>query len=141
MSKYTDSPVTFKSGEAIAAFLRVVSHGRTIKKATSTEFGFGVTINGVAINKDVGVRFYTHGGTCKMTASGVIVAGREVYAANGGKIAGSGTITIGTALDSATGDGSVIEVIPHIDYDQRSSSSSLSSSSSSLSSSSSSGGA
>jgi len=71
---------------------------------------------------------YDHGGTHKMTASGTITAGAKVYAAASGKIAGTGTLLIGTALDAATEDGSVIEVVPHISRQQSSSSSSSSSS-------------
>ena len=55
---------------------------------------------------------------------GAISAGDLVYAAAGGKIAATGTLLIGTALDAATGDGSVIEVLPHESSSSNSSSSS-----------------
>jgi hypothetical protein len=46
-----------------------------------------------------------------MIASGAITAGNSVYAAAAGKIAASGTIVLGTALESSTADGDVIEVL------------------------------
>ena len=80
-------------------------------KADASDYGFGVTQEGVASGKDADVRFYEHGGTLKMTASAAITAGAKVYAAADGKIAATGTKLIGTALDAATDDGSVIAVI------------------------------
>jgi len=67
-------------------------------------------------------------GTRTFETVGAISAGDLVYAA-GGKIAATGTLLIGTALDAATGDGSVIEVLPHVGHQQSSSSNSSSSSS------------
>jgi hypothetical protein len=61
-------------------------------------------------------------------ASAAIDAGAKVYAAAGGKVAPTGTLLIGTALDAASANNSVIEVIPHIARTQSSSSSSSSSS-------------
>jgi len=68
-------------------------------------------------------------GTRTFESVGAISAGDLVYAAAGGKIAATGTLLIGTALDAATGDGSVIEVLPHVGHQQSSSSNSSSSSS------------
>lgn len=129
MGKFTNSPMTFTSGEAIAVALRVKLATRIAWLATATDYGIGTSIEGVAISKDLAIRNYEHGGSHKMTASGVIVAGAKAYAAAGGKIAATGTLLIGTALDAATGDGSVIEVMPHLGIQQSSSSSSSSSSS------------
>jgi len=129
MTRQADSPAPFITGEAIAVFLRVKAAIRTVWKADDADYGFGVTQEGVASGKNVSVRHYEHGGSMKMTASEAITAGAKVYAAADGKIAASGTLVIGTALDAATDDGSVIEVLPHIGYQQSSSSSSSSSSS------------
>jgi hypothetical protein len=46
-----------------------------------------------------------------MVASGAITAGNPIYAAANGKIAGSGSIYEGIALETATADGDVIEVM------------------------------
>ncbi len=138
MTQYSNSPKSFTSAEALAAFRRVKIAGATRKAlyADASDYGIGTTIEGVAISKLVGIRLWEHGGSHKVTAGGTIAAGQKVYAAANGKVAASGSLLIGTALDAATDDGSVIEVLPHIGYQQSSSSSSASSSSSSSSSSS-----
>ena len=129
MATQSDSPKSFLAGEAIAAFLRVKAYGRTAYLADATDYGIGVAQIGVAISVDVEIRLDSHGGSSKMTASGAISAGAKVYAAASGKIAATGTLLIGTALDAASGNGSVIEVLPHPGYQQSNSSSSSSSSS------------
>lgn len=114
MGKVTNSPMTFTSGEAIAVALRVKLAARIAWLAVATDYGVGTSVEGVASDKDITIRNYEHGGSHKMTASGVIVAGAKVYAAAGGKVAATGTLLMGTTLDAATGDGSVIEVLPHL---------------------------
>jgi len=124
----TNSPFTLTAGAAIAAFLRVKASGRTGYLAGASDYGVGTAIEGVASGKQVTVRLWEHGGTHKCVASAAISAGAKVYAAASGKIAATGTLLIGTALDAASGNNSVIEVIPHIGHTQSSSSSSSSSS-------------
>jgi hypothetical protein len=46
-----------------------------------------------------------------MVALTAITAGNPVYAAASGKIAATGTVFVGTALEAATADGDVIEVL------------------------------
>ena len=129
MTKQSDSPLSFTAGETIGAYLRVKLAGRTAYLAGASEFGVGVCQQAQSSGQFVCIQPYEHGGTMKMTASGVIAAGKNVFAAASGKIAATGTKRIGTALEGATADGSVIEVAPHIGYQQSSSSSSSSSSS------------
>jgi len=131
MTTYSDSPKTFTAGEALDAFLRVKLHGRTVYKADAVDYGIGTVIKDAAEGADVGVRDYKHGGSHKMVANGSIEQGRKVYAAADGKIADDETLLIGTALDEASGDDSVIEVWVHPAHQQSSSSSSFSSSTSS----------
>jgi len=128
MTTQADSPRTFTAGEDLDAFLRVKAAGRTVSLAGSSDYGIGATQKDADSGENVAIRLDAHGGTMKMTASGAITTGDKVYAAASGKIAATGTILIGTALDTATGDGSVIEVLPHPGYQQSSSSSSSSSS-------------
>lgn len=130
MTIQSNSPKTFKAGEALSEFLRVKIKGsdRTAWLADASDYGVGVNQETVAINLWAAIRLWEHGGSHKCVASGAISAGVKVFAAAGGKVSASGTLIIGTALDAATGDGSVIEVIPHIGYTQSSSSSSSSSS-------------
>lgn len=128
MATKADSPMTFTAGEALASFLRVKLAAKTAYLAGATDYGIGTVIAGVASGINVAVRLDSHGGSHKMVAGGGITAGVKVYAAASGKIAATGTKLIGTALDTATGDGSVIEVLPHVSQQQSSSSSSSSSS-------------
>jgi len=130
MTTQSDSPKTFEAGEDMDAFLRVViSNDGTVMLADAVDYGIGVTQKDSDDGESVAVRLDSHGGSSKMTASGAIIAGRKVYAAASGKIAATGTNVIGTAIDAASGNGSVIEVLPHVSCQQSSSSSSSSSSS------------
>lgn len=129
MTVQSDSPKSFVAGEALTAFMRVKLSGRNAWLADASDYGVGVTQEIAAITNNVDVRMYNHGGTLKMVASAAITAGDLVYAAASGKIAATGTLVIGTALDTATGDASIIEVLPHVSIAQSSSSSSSSSSS------------
>jgi hypothetical protein len=60
----------------------------------------------------VGVRLHSAQGTRKMIASGAITAGNPCYAAASGKIASSGTVYCGIALETSANDGDIIEVLP-----------------------------
>ena len=128
MTVQSDSPKSFVAGEDLTAFKRVKLAMRNAWLADAADYGVGVTQEAKSSGYNIDVRMYDHGGTLKMTASGAITAGAKVYAAASGKIAATGTLLIGTALDAATGDGSVIEVVPHVSRQQSSSSSSSSSS-------------
>lgn len=64
-----------------------------------------------AAGEIVSVRLRSASGTCKMVASAAITAGAPVFNAADGKIAASGNNAIGYALEAASGDGSVIEVL------------------------------
>ena len=130
MTIQSNSPRTFEAGEDMDAFLRVViSADGTVMLADAVDYGIGVTQKDSDDGESVAVRLDGHGGTSKMTASAAISAGDLVYAAASGKIAATGTKLIGTAIDAASGNGSVIEVLPHVSRQQSSSSSSSSSSS------------
>jgi len=131
MTTMSNSPKTFTAKEALSAYRRVKIAGasRGAWYADSAEYGIGTVIESVAVNKNVAIRLWEHGGTHKCIASGAINAGAKVYAAANGKVSASGTVLVGTALDTVTADGSVLEVLPHLGYAQSSSSSSSSSSS------------
>ena len=128
MTIQSESPKSFTAGENISAWLRVKAYGRTVYLADAVDYGIGVVQETKASGYQVDVRLDNHGGSSKMTASAAITAGQKVYAAADGKIAATGTKLIGTALDTASGNGSVIEVLLHAGYQQSSSSSSSSSS-------------
>jgi hypothetical protein len=133
MAVQRNSPLSFVAGEALSEFRRVkISPDKKVYYADAAEAGVGVTQNPIsaaelAAGVAVAVRFDTEG-TSKMTASAAISAGAKVYAAADGKIAPTGTVLIGNAVDAATADGSVIEIAPTMGRLQSSSSSSSSSS-------------
>ena len=128
MSSEQNSPIHLTAGEDFdVPFLRVKANGRTANIADASDYGIGTNQKDVDDDEEMAVRTYGQG-SCKMVASAAITAGDKVYAAASGKIAASGTLVIGTALDTATGNNSVIEVLPHCGLNQSSSSSSSSSS-------------
>jgi len=131
MTTVNDSPISLVAGEDLAANLRVKCHGgdRKAYLADASDYGIGTVLVGVSDGEMADIRLDSHGGSLKMVASAAITAGQKVYAAASGKIAATGTKVIGTALDTATGNNSVIEVLPHVSRTQSSSSSSSSSSS------------
>ncbi len=96
---------------AIAQFLRVKSSGTGITTAGASDLCIGVLRDASFAANDVRtVLLRTKPGTVKMVASGAITAGVTVYAAASGKIASSGTVVEGTALNAAAADGDIVEV-------------------------------
>lgn len=68
----------------------------------------------------VGVRLRNCSGTVELTAAGAVALGEEVVAAADGKIvalpaAAGDYLILGTALDTATADGDIIEILPYSD--------------------------
>ena len=114
---------TFTAGAAFLAFALVqLSSGKVIENtATSTDDPIGVAEFAAAADGDlVTVRLINGPGTFEMIAAGAITSGVDVYAAADGKIqalpADAGTYRrIGKALEAATADGDIIEVLPY-DY-------------------------
>ena len=128
MTTQGDSPVTLTAGETMAEFSRVkLQSGRTAMLADAVDYGVGVIqAPATAIGDLVAARLDCQGSS-KMIASAAIAAGARVYAADGGKVAPTGSLLIGTALDASTGNNSVISVMPTPSLKQSSSSSSSSS--------------
>lgn len=120
---WVSGPRNFQSGSGGATAGRLVklSSGKVVHNtATATDDPIGVALSTGAENDYVTVQFLTKEGTLEMTAAGAITAGAEVYAAAAGKIqalpAAAATYRkIGIALVAASGDGSIIEVLPY-DY-------------------------
>ena len=130
MAVQRNNPITLTAGEAIAAaFLRAKVTGTGAAwLADAVDGGVGTFQKNYASGALVEIRLDS-AGTSKMVASAAISAGAKVYAAASGKIAASGTKVIGTAIEAATANNDVIEVLPHPGVNQSSSSSSSSSSS------------
>lgn len=101
---------------AVAQYLRVKTPG-AIAAAGATDVAFGTMELPCLAAGPCTVRLRTAQGTRKMVASEAITAGNPVYAAASGKIAASGTVYEGVALEAATANNDVIEVcgMPNVD--------------------------
>lgn len=116
MSQFVETPTkTFTAGAAIAKYLRVKLSSGKLAASGATDDDLGQIEDASFADLDVrSVRLRTAPGTCKMVAAGAITAGARVYQAASGKI--DDTVTgklVGTALEAATADGDVIEVLRH----------------------------
>lgn len=113
MSQASDSPTkTFTAGAAIPLYLRVYLSAGKLAKAGTGNVGIGTMATPAFADLDVcSVRLKTAQGTHKMVASEAISAGSACYAGANGKVAATGTIYEGIALEAAGADGDVIEVM------------------------------
>jgi hypothetical protein len=115
MSQYVETPTRPDTAAgAIAQHLRVKTTGALVV-ATATDVELGTMETASTAAGPATVRLRNANGTAKMVAAGAITAGNTVYAAAGGKIAASGTIVVGQALEAATADNDVIEVLRYAD--------------------------
>lgn len=113
MSQYVETPTrTFTVSGALGQFLRVKLSAGVLALAGSTDHELG-TMDSATVSSDTRgtVRLRTAQGTSKMVASEAITAGNAVYAASSGKVASSGTVLLGIALEAASANGDVIEVL------------------------------
>jgi hypothetical protein len=117
MSQYVDGNLRgFIADEAIAQHLRVKldSDGRvTVAGLTDRDIGTAETA-AYAAGDPITVRLRTAAGTAKMVSIEAVTVGSLVYTEANGKVqdtAASTAFLIGTAMESASGDGSVIEVL------------------------------
>jgi hypothetical protein len=113
MSQFVETGTRpFTAGAAIAQFLRVKLSSGKLAAAGASDVELGtMEVASFADLDVVSVRLRTAEGTAKMVASEAITSGNPVYAAAGGKVASTGTVYVGTALEAATADGDVIEVL------------------------------
>ena len=96
---------------ALAQHLRVKTSGALVV-ATGTDVEIGTMEFPATAAGPCTVRLRTAQGTRKMVASVAINKNDPVYAAAGGKVAATGTVFCGTAMEAAADDGDVIEVLP-----------------------------
>ncbi len=113
------SPMTMIADVEIAQKLRVkLKTGTTTAPPevdiAGTELGIGTNEALVAVGKDAAINTWNKSGSLEMVASSAISVGDEVEAVAGGKVAtfSAGT-KVGTALEAATADGDIIEVLPN----------------------------
>ena len=112
---------TFEAGGAVSAKRLVkLSGGQVVHNtATATDDPIGVAEFAAAAQGDpVAVRLINGAGTFEMTAAGAIDADADVYAAADGKIQAlpvdaADYRKVGKALEAATADGDIIEVLSY----------------------------
>lgn len=115
MSQMTDGAVkSFPNTAALLCNRRVVMSAGVLAYASALQVELGIledtqfaTTNSV----NAPVRLRTAQGTAKMVASEAISQFAPVYAAANGKVAASGTILLGYALEAASADLDVVEVL------------------------------
>lgn len=100
------------ANSTLSIYRRVVLSGGKLSYAAATEMEVGTlmqaAVDTTALNQ---VQLRTANGTAKFVASGAITSGAAVYAAANGKVSATGTLFIGTALQSAAADNDVLEVL------------------------------
>lgn len=123
MSKQIDGSFgSFIAAGAIPKYARVkLSAAETVDVAGLAEKEIGVAQNAAfAAGDEVTVKFRNAPGTFKMIAQEAIAAGAAVYTEASGKVqdtAQSTAFLVGHALNAATADGDIIEVLPNVHGD------------------------
>lgn len=114
MSQYVEASVRgFTASAAIGQYLRVfLTSSNTVATAGANDHGIGTMEDpSTAANEQVGVRLNSAHGTRKVVANAAITVGDPVYCAAAGKVGSSGSVRYGIALEAATADNDVIEVL------------------------------
>lgn len=115
MSQQVDTAFkTFQAGAAIAQYLRVKLSAGKLAASGVDDDDLGQIEDASFADLDYRrVRLRNAMGTAKFVAAGAITAGAKVYQAASGKISAtaSGRL-IGLALEAASGNNSIIEVLP-----------------------------
>ena len=117
MSQYTDSGCkSFPVSAAIAQHARVIlASDGTVSTAGLAEKGIGTAERAAFASGDViAIRLLSAAGTHKMIASEALAAGATVYTEASGKVQDTAQATAfqcGIALEAATADGDIIEVL------------------------------
>lgn len=117
MSQFVDEGTrTFQAGAAIAKYLRVKLTAGKLAVAGATDFDIGVMEDAAtAADQYLAVRLRNAEGTFPMVASEAISINADVYGAAGGKVSDTqNELFIGTALQAASADGSIIEVLRQV---------------------------
>jgi hypothetical protein len=115
MSQYIETNTkAFVASEEIPMDRLVTIDGNgKIALASATSAIAGISARPTFKNNDViTVRLRTASGTAKLVANGAITSGAAVFAAALGKVSAAGTVFVGTALETATANNDVIEVLP-----------------------------
>ncbi len=116
MSQYVETACkTFTAGAAIPLYARVKLTAGKLAVAGLADKELGTAEQEAFADGDViAVRLRTAQGTCKMLAVEALAVGAAVYTEADGKVqdtAAETSFLVGTALEAATADGDVIEVL------------------------------
>jgi len=116
MSQYVDSNTkAFTAAGTIKQYARVtLGSGGTITEAGLAVKEIGTAMEPAVSGEVISVRLRTAAGTHKMIAIEALAAGATLYTETDGKVqdtAASTSFQIGTALEAATADGDIIEVL------------------------------
>jgi hypothetical protein len=116
MSSYTTLHTrSFIATAALGAYVRVKLSSGEVVAAGAGEASIGVTEAPCAAGTAVSVRLKNSGGTALFTAAGAFANGATVYGVASGKIddvvGDPANEIVGTALQAATGDGHIVEVL------------------------------
>lgn len=114
MSQQSNSPMAELAGEALAVFRFVKINGtsRELVYADAADLGIGVVQEAVADTIAACVREVHNGGSFKVTAAGAFAVGDYLYHAADGKVSAvPAGPRIGRALEAATADGDIVEMV------------------------------
>jgi len=115
MSQYFETPTRPDTAAgAIAQHLRVKTTGALVV-AGATDVELGTMELPCTAAGPCTVRLRSATGTAKMVAAGAISDNATVYAAAGGKVDASGSVVVGQAMEAATANNDVIEVLRYAD--------------------------
>lgn len=104
---------TFTAGAALVQNRLVILSSGVLQYADAYTTAIGTLEDTTfASGEVVGVRLLPGEGTFKMMAAAAITSGAYVYQAASGKIDDVGFIPVGIALEAASADGDLIEVLP-----------------------------
>lgn len=112
MGQYVEGPCRSDvAAGAISQFLRVKTPG-ALAVAGASDLSVGTMEKPALAAGPATVRLRNSAGTRKMVASEAITANAYAYAAAGGKVAASGTIIEGIAMEASSANNDVIEILP-----------------------------
>jgi hypothetical protein len=112
MSQFNSGMKAFEAGAAINRYERVKLVAGVLQVAGDEEYAIGFADELVASGENCTVKLINVSGTFKAVASEAVTAGDDLYGAAAGKVETTGTTVRFVALEAASGDGSVIEVLP-----------------------------
>lgn len=109
----TRKPITLPhDGTALAKYIRVKWSGTALAACSGTERGIG-TLADTVLSGDTKVTVIPWHPARKMVAAGAFAIGADIYGAASGKVDDTVTTNlVGIALEAASGDGSIVEVLP-----------------------------